>query len=79
MKRRAKPAPDTQGSDPYISRIRRAAGWYHTSAGWLSHDNIPEQQWREQGFPLPEDPYYGQWYRAHYDVLVGPFLGVQTV
>lgn len=77
MKRQAN--PDSPDGDLYLTRIRRAAGWYHTSAGWLSHDSTPEQQWLDQGFPLPENPIYGQWYRRHYNVLVGPFVGVQTV
>lgn len=52
--------------DSHVTRIRVAAGWALQPTGWLSHDGTPEQQWRDEGNPCPEDANYGDWYRAAY-------------
>ena len=77
MTQPARSIPDSPND--CIARIRHAAGWHYSSAGWLSYDNTPERQWRQRGYPLPEDLNYGRWFRRHHGFSLEPFSAVRTV
>jgi len=49
-----------------IDRARSDAGWEGDEGGWYSPCGMHEFDWELEGYPFPEDPEYGDWFRAHY-------------
>ena len=54
-----------------VERLRYAAGWTADEGGWYSPDGINEYSWADEGWPLPEDADFANWFRAayHYEAL----------
>lgn len=54
-----------------VERLRYSAGWTADEGGWYSPDGIHEYSWADEGWPLPEDADFANWFRAayHYEAL----------
>lgn len=54
-----------------VERLRYAAGWTADEGGWCSPDGVDEYSWADEGWPLPEDADFANWFRAtyHYEAL----------
>ena len=54
-----------------VERLRYAAGWTADEGGWSSPDGVDEYSWADEGWPLPEDADFANWFRAayHYEAL----------
>lgn len=52
--------------------MREAAGWeFRRPVGWVSPDDLTEDDWTEEERPFPEDEGFADWFRTyyHYDAL----------
>lgn len=64
--------------EDHITRIRTAAGWHQDEGGWYAPTGTHQSDWEDEGFPLPEDPGYGEWFRSHTGTD-SPFPNASTV
>lgn len=59
-------------ADSLMWQRRLAAGWdVDPDYGWGSPCGLTELEWLENGWPLPEDPDFAEWFEAshHHDAL----------
>jgi hypothetical protein len=49
-----------------ITAIRVGADWRCSDQGWHAPDGTPEQQWVQEGLPLPENPSYPDFADAYW-------------
>lgn len=68
-------AEAAMAEDARVATMRHSAGWTADEGGWYSPEGIPEDNWTEEGWPLPEDADFANWFRAayHYEGLDAGF------